>query len=604
MLYPKESQTRQVKDLSGIWEFKVDKKNEGRGKNWHADPLNDTIMMPVPASYNDITQDIAIRDHIGDVWYEKTFFVPASWADQRIVVRVGSTTHHAVMWVNGTEVASHKGGYMPFEADVTEIVNFGKENRVTLVVNNVLDWSTLPPGEIIKGGTKSNQSQLGEGMHAPDMTEQDYFHDFFNYAGIHRPVLVTAMPKTYVDDITVTTDIKGSDGIVGYDIKLGGPDAKVRVTLFDADGKQVASASGPKGELKVKNAKLWEPGNAYLYTLHAHAVSDSGDIIDIYPLAVGIRTIKVTEKQFLINGKPFFFKGFGKHEDMAIRGKGHDDAINIKDFNLLKWIGANSFRTSHYPYSEELMDLADREGIVIINESPAVGLKFDAPTRQFFTDERLSHGLLDHHLEVMREMVDRDKNHPSTVMWSVANEAATFEENSEPYFKKLAEYTKQLDPTRPVTIVNSSMPEKCHVQQYYDMVCFNRYYSWYTDSGHLEVIEAQHEHKLRLWHKRFKQPVMMTEYGADAIAGFHVDPPVMFSEEYQCELIRHFNNVHDKLDFFVGEQIWNFADFATKQGITRVVGNKKGVFTRDRQPKMAAHMMRDRWTKIPDFNAK
>lgn len=87
----------------------------------------------------------------------------------------------------------------------------------------------------------------------------------------------------------------------------------------------------------------------------------------------------------------------------------------------------------------------------------------------------------------------------------------------------------------------------------------------------------------------------MSEYGADTIAGFHQDPPVMFSEEYQCELLKRYHNIFDKLDFVIGEHVWNFADFATKQGVTRVLGNKKGVFTRQRQPKSAAHLLKERW---------
>ena len=101
MLYPRESQTRQIKDLSGIWEFKVDRKNEGYKKKWYSKPLSKTIMMPVPCSYNDITQDSTIRDHIGDVWYQKNFFVASSWRDKRVVLRIGSAAHRATVWVNG-----------------------------------------------------------------------------------------------------------------------------------------------------------------------------------------------------------------------------------------------------------------------------------------------------------------------------------------------------------------------------------------------------------------------------------------------------------------------------------------------------------------------
>lgn len=586
MLYPRESEAREVKDLSGIWEFRADRNNEGHRNKWFASKLQDTMMMPVPASYNDITQDAGIRDHIGEVWYEKTFFVPASWKDRRVVVRVGSATHKAVLWVNGTEVARHKGGYMPFEAEVSAILAFGGENRVTLAVDNILDWTTIPPGEI---------KTYNDELHPEGYRVQEYFHDFYNYAGIHRPVLLYTTPREYIKDITVHTDIKGAQGIIRYEAGISGDSVGTTVSLLD-NGKVIAAGKGAAGEFAIDNARFWEPGNAYLYTLQVSTPAAGGGTGDCYRLPVGIRTIKVTDKQFLINGKPFYFKGFGRHEDTDIAGKGLNNVMNVKDFNLLKWIGANSFRTSHYPYSEEIMDLADREGILIIDETPAVGFNFWNRDISVFCEERVHTEALEHHLQVIREMVARDKNHPCVVMWSVANEASTYEEGAYPYFKRVAEEVRKLDPERPVTLVQSGFPKDCRVAQFFDVVCVNRYYSWYSDPGHLELVEFQLENELRGWHERFNQPVLLSEYGADSIAGFHQDPPVMFSEDYQCEFLRRCHNVLDRLDFIVGEHVWNFADFATKQGVTRIIGNRKGVFTRQRQPKAAAHLLRERWT--------
>lgn len=586
MLYPRENEIREIKDLSGVWEFKADKNGSGYEEKWYDDKLTGTIMMPVPASYNDMTQDISLREHIGDVWYEKSFFVPVGWKDQRVVIRVGSATHKATMWVNGSEVARHKGGYLPFEADITDLIAYGAENKVTLAVNNILDWSTIPPGQI---------KTFKDDLHPEGYRIQEYFHDFYNYAGIHRPVILYTTPKTYIADIAVETSIEElTTGTISYMVQLSGEAADVLVRVMDGE-QEIAVQHGLNGCLKIENARFWEPGNAYLYTLCVETIDNSSAISDCYRLPVGIRTIKVTEKEFLINGKPFYFKGFGKHEDMDIIGKGMNQAINIKDFNLLKWIGANSFRTSHYPYSDEIMDLADREGILVIDETPAVGLNLWDKNVNVFSEEHIHQEALEHHVQVVRELIDRDKNHPCVVMWSVANEATTYEDGALPYFKRVVEEVRLLDSSRPVTIVQYSFPEECKVAQLFDVVCDNRYYSWYLDPGHLELVEFQVEKELRGWHDRFKQPVIMSEYGADAIAGFHQDPPVMFSEEYQCEMLRHYHNVFDKLDFVIGEHVWNFADFATKQGITRVIGNRKGVFTRQRQPKSAAHLLRARW---------
>ena len=137
--------------------------------------------------------------------------------------------------------------------------------------------------------------------------------------------------------------------------------------------------------------------------------------------------------------------------------------------------------------------------------------------------------------------------------------------------------------------------KKDKVAQMLDVVCINKYYSWYEDSGMLDVVEYQVRKELSLWYEEYGKPLIMTEYGADTIAGYHSDPPVMFTEEYQIEMIRRFNKVFDELDFVIGEHIWAFADFATKQGTTRVIGNKKGVFTRERNPKSVAFAVKARW---------
>lgn len=590
MLYPVESETRELKDLSGLWEFRADKAGEGFSRKWFAAPLAGTMPMPVPASYNDITQDIALRDHLGDVWYERSFFVPREWGDRRIVLRVGSATHSATVWINGHKAVSHVGGFLPFEAEVSRWMTPGQANRVTIAVSNILTYKSIPPGYLM---TPRDE------WHPKGYRTLSFTFDFFNYSGVHRPVLLYTTPKTYIADVTAVTDIRGKDGSVACHVVPSKAGTRVRVRLLDADGREAASADGPKTRLVIHKARLWEPGRAYLYMLVAELLDESGrTVTDAYRLPVGIRTVKVSRTHFLINGKPFYFKGVNKHEDSDIRGKGHDHAVNVKDFNLMKWMGANAFRTSHYPYSDEIMNLADREGFVIVDEAPAVGLHIVGGIPDKW--RCFNKAMLKTHLQVMRELVRRDKNHPCVVMWSVANEASTEDKQAGPYFKTVIDATRKLDPTRPVTLVDSALWHKCRAARYADILCVNRYFSWYTDSGRLDLIEHQLERELRHWHDRFKKPVIVSEFGADAVAGLHQHPPVMFTEEYQVELLRRFQKVFDKLDFVVGEWVWAFSDFATKQTIHRVGGNKKGVFTRQRQPKMAAYWLRKRWTGAGD----
>ncbi len=214
----------------------------------------------------------------------------------------------------------------------------------------------------------------------------------------------------------------------------------------------------------------------------------------------------------------------------------------------------------------------------------------------------------DHHKDVIRELVERDKNHPSVVMWSIANEPASEEEGAYEYFKPLIDLTKSLDPqTRPITIATyvHSTPEKDKIADLIDVLAFNRYYGWYINGGDLEKAKIKLEKELESWSRRCPgKPIMFTEYGADTIAGFHDIDGVMFTEEYQVDFYQANHEIIDKFDNFIGEQVWNFADFETSQGVVRVQGNKKGIFTRDRKPKSIAFDLRKRWMNIPDFGYK
>lgn len=319
----------------------------------------------------------------------------------------------------------------------------------------------------------------------------------------------------------------------------------------------------------------------------------SGALLDEYTQRVGVRTVKVVGDRLLLNGAPVYLQGFGRHEDFPVIGKGLNHGVNIRDHELLKWIHANSYRTTHYPYSEELVALADEQGILLISEAPAVSINFD-----FVTEKTLQN-----HCEALAELIRRDRNAPSVVMWSVANEATTNRPDARPYFKALADLTRAMDATRPVTMITCKVEDDL-VVDLFDVVGVNFYPGWYhlpgacSDGG--EPWAAQKENMratLTSMYARYKKPIFMTEFGADALAGMHALPAEQWSEEYQADLIMELISVFRELDFVVGEHVWNFADFRTAQNFPRVGGNKKGVFTRERQPKMAAHFLRKTWAK-------
>lgn len=598
MLYPRLSTSRALIDLSGIWNFTLSPDDDFNDST-AGTPLDNPMTIAVPASYNDQKEGENFRDHYGWVVYETCFELPSCLQEERLVLRFGAVTQSARVFLNGNLLCTHKGGFLPFEAELPENLKTGK-NRLTVAVDNRVNFSTLPVGS-----EQGGNMLTGLIPEVPGVTpkKQNYPNfDFFNYSGITRPVKLYTTPKSYIRDITLVPTVQGSNAQVAYQVETEG-EGQVTVTIRDETGNTVATAEGATGSCTIQNVHLWEPLNAYLYQAEVRF----GD--DVYTEPFGVRTVAVKGKEFLINGKPFYFKGFGKHEDSAIRGRGIDEVLNVKDLSLMRWIGANSFRTSHYPYSEEMMLLCDREGIVVIDETPAVGvnLNFGATAGGEQKDTYKLIKTKEHHHEVVRDMIARDKNRACVVMWSIANESDTtaFPESAVEYYKPLYELAHSCDPqNRPVTIVgvqNDYTRDKTLPMM--DVICLNRYYGWYVYGGDLQAAKQALALELDYWEKLGK-PLMFTEYGADTIAGFHAATPVMFTEEYQADFYAATHEVTDRYDYFIGEQVWNFADFATIQGVMRVVGNKKGIFTRDRQPKLAAHYFRKRWHEIPDFGYK
>lgn len=599
MLYPLNTETRTVIDLNGIWKFKLEKDTPINPSY----PLKDTLNMAVPGSYNEQTTSKEIRLHVGNVWYEREFNVPKILQSQKIFMRFESVTHEAVVYINGQEVATHKGGFTPFEVVINDSIQPGK-NRLTVRVNNILDYSTLPVG--IYREEKNERTGEISSINIPNF-------DFFNYAGIHRPVKIYTVPQAYIKDIILTydLDIKSRIAKVKVETEVFGEFDNIIVRAIDEDESIVAESLVNGSELIISDVHVWEPLNAYLYKIQVELYKDN-ELIDVYEEMMGLRTIEVKESQFLINDKPFYFKGFGKHEDNYMRGRGLDEVSNVTDINLMKWIGANSFRTSHYPYSSEMMRLADREGIVIIDEVPAVGLyagfNYSLVPRESLDDTWTKLTTKDAHEQALVELIERDKNHPSVVMWSIANEAATHQTGADDYFEPLVKLVKEKDPQkRPTTIVfiQESSPEEDKVSDLIDVLSLNRYYGWYIELDNLDTAQDMLRDELERWKERHPdKPIIFTEYGADTVSGFHSVTAEPFTEEYQ---IRYYDINHEVFDEYpqvIGEHVWNFADFETMAETKRVDGNKKGIFTRARKPKMIAYNLKNRWESIPNFNYK
>lgn len=587
-LFPQQNQLRNLLNLSGIWQCSIDSLERGEQERWY-EGLKESIPIAVPGSWNEQYEDI--RNYMGMVWYEQNTFMPEGWRSQKIFLRFGSAHYAARVWFNGKPLGTHEGGHLPFAFEVTDYVTWGAPNKIVVQVENKLKPERVPPGGLPPGGMFNNYPATN--------------YDFFPYGGLERPVWLYSVPVNYINDIAVKTSIENERGIVNLEIEKVGTIKQGKVKL-EGEGRVFevpVTFRGDKAQatVAVPGAHLWNLNDPFLYKLTV-TLQEEKRVVDSYALDVGIRTVAVNNEHILLNGKPVFLKGFGKHEDFAVFGKGTANPVIVKDYSLLKWIGANSFRTAHYPYDEEYMNMADRQGILIIDEIPAVGLYFDK-------DLSLVNKRKEMCKQQIRELVARDKNHPSVIMWSLANEPiasrgnfnlggrATADSVSMGFFRELFGLVRTLDNSRLSTIVGvQGGPDEWLGLS--DVVCINRYYGWYTQNGNIDAGAKMLDNELERLYNALHKPIIVTEFGADTYSGMHDIQPEMFTEEYQRDFIKAYLDVAATKSFVTGMHVWAFADFKTAQGVIRFGGmNWKGVFTRDRKPKAAAFYLRSRWAK-------
>jgi beta-glucuronidase len=575
MLYPRNTTHRQLVDLSGLWSFRLDREGRGRDLGWmHG--FEAGVPIVVPASWNELVT--GAREYFGDAWYQTGFVRPWGWHDKRIRIRFGSVNYHATVWLNGVLLGEHEGGHLPFEFDAPAL----REDHNTLVV---LVDGAIGPHRVPSAGVRRDPL---DNFMRPEQTP-DTSHDFFPYCGIHRPVILYATAHRALADLVVRTDVEGGRGVVDVRLHTDGAPERARVTI-SGHGQTVRREAAVEADraaltLELPEARLWSPDEPNLYDLRIELTS-GGTVVDTYHQAIGVRTIAVDGDRLLLNGRPIHLRGFGRHEDFHLAGRGYQPLTLVKDHALMRWIGANSYRTSHYPYAEEALELADRLGFLVIGETPCVEM--------YFHPEGLDERLRVWEMQT-QALIERDRNHPCVIMWSLANEPHNRRPEAEAHFAHQFHLARALDPTRPITFV-SYLGDDDVALDLCDVIALNRYRGWYSEVGDIGAGIRRLSTELDAIHARTRKPIFIGEFGVDTIPGMHAEPPVMFSEEYQVDFLDATIRLLDAKPYVVGAHIWNLCDFATAQSITRVGGrNYKGLFTREREPKMAARRVRELW---------
>jgi len=557
--------------LEGFWRFRVDRDRVGDGEGWFKGFESEDLIY-VPSSWNE--QNPEWDQFSGVAWYQKDFYA-GEYLDGKIAWIVFKGAGYRVrVWVNGRFVVEHEGPFTSFKHRVNEL-RLGGLNRIVVRVDNSPSIYNLPP--------------------AVDLNFTAF--DFFHYGGIHRPVYLEFTDKCYVENLTVHAD---GDGYLKtlidcvceetFDLKISLVSKDLSSTIYE---DLIANVKPGRYvyEKRFDGVKQWSPEEPNLYNLIVE-VYLNGVLRDSIYERIGFRSVKVSDGRIYVNDKPYFLKGFCRHEDFPVLGRSLPGAVLVRDFYLMKKMGANSFRTSHYPYSDEHLDMADEFGFLVILEPPLCYsgieriLDREGIKRLFHDSEYLAKVK-----RVIAEMVEEHKNRPSIIMYSITNEPPSDVPEVAEFIKALSAYFKEIDPTRPVTFA-SHKSVKDLALDYVDVLSLNFYRGWYSEWGDIDggiknVLTELDEIHIRHPDK----PIIVSEFGADAIVGLHSDPPQMWSEEYQMWLIKKYVENLSKREYVVGLHIWNFADFRTPQSPWRTILNRKGVFTRDRQPKMSASIL-------------
>jgi beta-glucuronidase len=600
MLFPQQNSYRAIYSLNGLWRLLHDPEDVGEREDWPRRPLpSDAFWVAVPGAWNEQLTECGLKNYVGKVWYERALSIPAF--DRKthcVILRVGAADHSATVWLNGTRIGSHQGGFLPFECDLTDAVEpGGAPNRLVISVDSRLSMESLPQG--IDPVTPPYDKSRYDRRHVFPPTR----FDFFPYGGLTRSIQLMVVPRSRVSSISVDASLSGN---VWVSVGCEGEPQKGTVEILDVELRSVVGpipidVKGAEGActLSISAPHRWSPATPYLYTALVRLFDSSGAEIDRYEETFGVRTIAVEGGKLLLNGEPLYLVGFGKHEDYPIVGRGEFRPAHVRDFELMRWTGANSFRTSHYPYNEELMQMADRLGFLVIDEVPATSLGFLSDRFEDLV------GLLENHKRVMKELIARDRNHPSVISWSTANEPNLWNEPSygneasRRYFREIYQHVHSIDPSRPViAITTPAFSVEDDSLAACDIIGINRYFGWYTEPASLEKARRKLDQEMDALFARYGKPIMITECGADTMEGSHATTLQMFTEEYQTELLRVYASVADRKAYCAGFHVWNFADFLTPQHFRRVILNRKGVFTREREPKNAAFFLRAHWTAL------
>ena len=506
----------------------------------------------VPGDWN--TQRDSLLFYEGSMWYKRSFNYTKA-PQKRVFVHFGAANYRAYVYLNGEKLGEHIGGFTPFDFEITDRLR-AEGNFLVVRVNNTRGKDEVPTVNT----------------------------DWWNYGGITRPVTLVEVPETFIQDYKVQLR-KGSTNQIDGWVQLNGPQRQQTVSVrIPETGLSKTLQTDPEGHAAFSfeaNLTLWSPGNPKLYTVEI--VSETDKVTD----QIGFRSISVRGTDILLNGRPIFLRGISVHEEAPTRpGRAwsEDDARVL--LSWAKELGCSFVRLAHYPHNEAMIRMADRTGVLVWEEVPVYW------TIQWENPETLRNAE-----NQLNQLITRDHNRAALIIYSVANETPIGDARNR-FLRQLIEEAHSSDPTRLVSAALQAVEKESGgrlliqindpIADALDVMGNNEYIGWYSHSiADLDRTD---------WTSKYDKPLIMSEFGGDALFGYHGDAQARFTEEYQASLYGHQLAMLKRIPFLCGMTPWILKDFRSpRRTLPKIEDyfNRKGLVSNRGEKKKAFFVLQE-----------
>ena len=509
--------------------------------------------LKVPGDWNSQKENLFYYE--GTIWYKKSFDYVKKASGNRVFLYFGASNYETDVYLNGNKLGKHVGGFTPFQFEVTHLLE-EKQNFIVVKVDNKRKKDAVPTLNT----------------------------DWWNYGGITRDVKLIETSETFIADYQIQLSNENNQLIMGK-VELNGiavSNEKITITIPELGIKKELKTDGngrSEFELIANNISYWSPSSPKLYDVILS--TDKDRITD----QIGFRTIETQGANILLNGKSIFLKGISIHEESPLNGgrcTTEEDARTLLEY--AKSLGCNYVRLAHYPHNEYMVRLADEMGILVWEENPVYWtISWENEETYLNAQNQIS------------EVIQRDKNRASVIIWSMANETPTSDARNR-FLTRLAQFTKAKDPTRLISAALEQQdyngdPNKRTIHDPFaavvDVLSFNQYIGWY-DGGIEKCKKIE-------WKITQDKPVLISEFGAGAKYGLHGEKDDRWTEEYQEYLYEETLQMLDQIEQFRGVSPWVLVDFKSPRRVLPEIQdnyNRKGLISEKGEKKKAFYALK------------